>query len=490
MKNTHSHRFALPRWLSRSGESPSLAARTLFLILAPLLAVVALNAIVAASVEGVIYPGVTVAGTNVSGMTRQQAQNLLTSQTADRSLKIKVGDKTFQASHSELGAEYDIPATVELAYQVGRHHGLPLIGLIDSTQQTRLAYAYAVDYRQLQKFTTAVVSSVGRPAANAGVKIEGGQAVVVPDQPGLGLDQTTITRLVSNSLADAENVTFVLKPQTVQATIRTPEANTAKTESQQLVGRQVRLLYNGREFRPTPDDIGHWLTVVPENLPRPQRLIVTIEEQQVRGYIQSVANAINKNPVNKKILVANGVSSVDREGQDGLAVDQEVAVRQVVAAMRESTTGLKDITLQVSAVPFKTETVKTVSLDAPKYIEVNLSKQQAWAYEDGKVVLSTPITSGATGAGLGTATGLFAIYYKTTNTYLNGRPYGYNYNVFVKYWMPFYLGYGMHDASWRTSFGGADYYLGGSHGCVNMPDSAAAFIYNWAPVGTPVWVHY
>jgi lipoprotein-anchoring transpeptidase ErfK/SrfK len=127
-----------------------------------------------------------------------------------------------------------------------------------------------------------------------------------------------------------------------------------------------------------------------------------------------------------------------------------------------------------------------VSLDYPRYIEVNLSKQRLWAWQDKHVIYESPITSGATGAGLGTVTGLFSIYYKTTNTHLRGQ----GYDVPVKWWMPFYKGYGLHDASWRHGqFGGSDYYYAGSHGCVNLPDATAEFIYGWAEIGTPVWVH-
>ncbi|HSW71001.1 MAG TPA: L,D-transpeptidase, partial [Gammaproteobacteria bacterium] len=125
-----------------------------------------------------------------------------------------------------------------------------------------------------------------------------------------------------------------------------------------------------------------------------------------------------------------------------------------------------------------------------KYIEVNLSSQHLWAYQDHQVAFDSPVTSGATGYGFPTVTGLFSIYSKQTNRYLDGRPLGYNYNVFVQYWMPFYADYGFHDASWRNgSFGGQDYYYDGSHGCVNLPTATAAWLYNWAPVGTPVWVH-
>ena len=43
--------------------------------------------------------------------------------------------------------------------------------------------------------------------------------------------------------------------------------------------------------------------------------------------------------------------------------------------------------------------------------------------------------------------------------------------------MPFYDGQGLHDASWRYSFGGNIYVYNGSHGCVNMPPAAAQALY-------------
>ena len=58
----------------------------------------------------------------------------------------------------------------------------------------------------------------------------------------------------------------------------------------------------------------------------------------------------------------------------------------------------------------------------------------------------------------------------------------------VSYWMPFYYGYGLHDASWRGSFGGSIYTYSGSHGCVNLPTKSAAKMYEVLEVGTPVYV--
>ena len=56
--------------------------------------------------------------------------------------------------------------------------------------------------------------------------------------------------------------------------------------------------------------------------------------------------------------------------------------------------------------------------------------------------------------------------------------------------MPFIGGgWGLHDATWRSSFGGSIYKGGGSHGCVNLPYDVAEKMYQVIEVGTPVLVY-
>ena len=45
---------------------------------------------------------------------------------------------------------------------------------------------------------------------------------------------------------------------------------------------------------------------------------------------------------------------------------------------------------------------------------------------------------------------------------------------------------GMHDATWRSSFGGTIYKTKGSHGCINMPYEKAQELYGYIEKGTPV----
>lgn len=123
-------------------------------------------------------------------------------------------------------------------------------------------------------------------------------------------------------------------------------------------------------------------------------------------------------------------------------------------------------------------------------IEVDITNQTVYAYIDETLVVETPTVTGRKGAH-DTSVGNWVINSKQTNRYLDGyNDNGTKYHSYVNYWMPFHNGEGLHDASWRSAFGGNIYASNGSHGCVNLPRAAAAAIYNIAYVGMPVYVHY
>ena len=64
------------------------------------------------------------------------------------------------------------------------------------------------------------------------------------------------------------------------------------------------------------------------------------------------------------------------------------------------------------------------------------------------------------------------------------------YRTEVTYWMPFNGGIGLHDATWRGSFGGNINQSDGSHGCINLPLEAAKTIYENIYAGMPIICYY
>jgi lipoprotein-anchoring transpeptidase ErfK/SrfK len=470
-------------WLS--AKSGLIYAGLIFVLLVTL----SINSLAAAFLEGRIYPNVKVANQDVGLMQRSEVLSFLKGKQIDYNMKISVADKIFDLKTSDFGAKYDALRTAEAAYMIGRSN-FAITGLSESVSHGSSGYAYDLDNQKFQETERKIVDTLGKPPVNATLNINDGNIEVVPAQPGLRVDPAQLRKSLDKTFASASNQDFHFDAVESEADIQANDTIDAQNKAKQYMAKKITLDYQGRTFSPTPSDIGHWLVFVPAyNQDKSKTYLDTaIDQAQIKSYVQGVANQINISPVNEKIIIANGTKSKEREGKNGLAVDEDAINNALINSIQANS----DLSMAIPAntVQYKTEYNEVVALGYAKYIEVSLSSQHLWAYQDGQVVYSSPLTSGATGAGFPTATGLFSIYYKTTNTHLDGRPFGYNYNVFVQFWMPFHADYGLHDASWRSSFGGQDYYYGGSHGCVNLPYATAAFLYSWSEVGTPVWVHY
>jgi lipoprotein-anchoring transpeptidase ErfK/SrfK len=131
---------------------------------------------------------------------------------------------------------------------------------------------------------------------------------------------------------------------------------------------------------------------------------------------------------------------------------------------------------------------------------VSLGQQWLWAYLNGELLFATPVTTGR--PELPTPTGAYHVMRKVANTtFFSPWPKGSEY-----YYAPLHIDYALlfraggfyiHDAPWRATFGpgtnlphelpGGTQETG-SHGCVNVPTSAGAWLFQWAAVGALVTV--
>lgn len=115
-----------------------------------------------------------------------------------------------------------------------------------------------------------------------------------------------------------------------------------------------------------------------------------------------------------------------------------------------------------------------------RWIDVNLSNQMLTAWQGDQVVMQTNVSSGV--AVFPTVTGRFTIGNKYTSQRMTGPGYDIPDVPWVMY---FYSGYAIHGAYWHNNFG-----VPMSHGCVNMRVGESQMLFNWAPAGTEVYVHY
>ncbi len=118
--------------------------------------------------------------------------------------------------------------------------------------------------------------------------------------------------------------------------------------------------------------------------------------------------------------------------------------------------------------------------DGRRWIEVDLTNQTLTAWQGDVAILYTSISSGLPGTP--TVTGRFQVGVKYQSQRMTGPGYDLPGVPWVMY---FYGSYALHGAYWHNNFGTPM-----SHGCVNIRVDESEMLYNWAPIGTEVYVHY
>ena len=129
----------------------------------------------------------------------------------------------------------------------------------------------------------------------------------------------------------------------------------------------------------------------------------------------------------------------------------------------------------------------TIEID--RYVDVSISQQTLWYYENDELILTSPVVTGNEDFDCGTPTGTFRVRKMDRDCVLRGD----DYTEYVDYWIGFDSTgtiYGLHDAKWRSEFGGDIYLTDPSHGCVNMPTGKIAELYDRLEVGATVYIHY
>ena len=123
------------------------------------------------------------------------------------------------------------------------------------------------------------------------------------------------------------------------------------------------------------------------------------------------------------------------------------------------------------------------------WVQVNIATQTLKMYVDNKPYVTTPVVTGNVGD-RATTKGFHRVISRKSPAILKGSYGSSRWETKVNYWLGFtYSGQGIHDSTWRSSYGGGIYKYNGSHGCVNTPLSAVAKVYAKSYYGMPVVVY-
>ncbi len=202
--------------------------------------------------------------------------------------------------------------------------------------------------------------------------------------------------------------------------------------------------------------------------------------EKVKAYIRGLSNKYDTFKKDRNFYATNLGPIIVKGGIYGWLTDINASTRDLINALNKKED--KEMTLD-----YKLEASQYGPNDiGKKYLEIDLARQHMWYYENGKLIIESDIVTGNPSKNNGTPTGTGRIWSKEKDRFLSGE----DYKSHVDYWMPFnWSGCGLHDASWRSKFGGQIYKVAGSHGCVNTPPENMKLFFEKIPLNTPVVVY-
>lgn len=245
-------------------------------------------------------------------------------------------------------------------------------------------------------------------------------------------------------------------------------------EANKMLGAQVTYDWNGTEVILDAELLKEWVSIEGNK--------AVLDEDAVKAFVKEQAESYDTYGKPRNFVTTLGVELTLPSGYYGWLTDKEAETEELLKLIYAGSVEKRE------PVYGSTARKKGMSDIGSSYVEADLTHQHLYLYQDGNIVFETDFVSGSMSSTPDCVTpqGVFGLTYKTTNAVLRGA----NYETPVNYWMPFYGNFGMHDATWRSVFGGDIYITGGSHGCINLPLEAAATIYEYVSTGFPVICYY
>lgn len=213
---------------------------------------------------------------------------------------------------------------------------------------------------------------------------------------------------------------------------------------------------------------------------------IQVDQGKAAAYVQTLADKYNTAGTTRTFRTATG-RDVSVSGPYGWKIDQAAETDALIGMIRTGQSQSREPQYSSAAAS------RTGADWGATYVEVDLSGQHVYMIKDGAQVWDAPCVTGNASKKYDTPPGIFSLTYKERDRVLRGAKQAdgsYEYESPVSYWMPFNGGIGLHDANWRSDFGGSIYKTNGSHGCVNLPPAKAKALYDLVYKGMPVICYY
>lgn len=311
---------------------------------------------------------------------------------------------------------------------------------------------------------------------------EGKAFTIIPETQGTEIDVDKLMETVKSALMEQKTLLKLADTdcyKKVQITSEDEALNQLCANMNRYKDVNITYVFGDQQEILAGTEIAKWVTGTDGST-------ILVDQEKVAAYVKYLADKYDTYGKPHTFLSTSG-REVSVNGDYGWQINQAEEAVALTNMVRNCTNQTREPAY------LRTAASRSGNDFGTTYVEVDLGMQRLYLYENGTCIVDTPIVSGNVSKGYTTPEGLYTLYYKERNRVLRGKKLAdgsYEYESPVSYWMPFNGGIGLHDANWRSNFGGEIYKTNGSHGCINMPPKVAPTVYEHVYKGIPILCFY
>lgn len=160
--------------------------------------------------ENKIYPGVTMMGLELSGLTRDQAKAKLDTQIIDKikgmSIKVIAAEKSYALSYGSLDIALELDSILDTAMKVGKDLDFEAkLARIGSPKEEEIAVSFQHNAEKIVEFVGTIKTDINQEAKNATITRNDGNFVVTPHADGLVVDDARLIEDIATAIMDIES---------------------------------------------------------------------------------------------------------------------------------------------------------------------------------------------------------------------------------------------------------------------------------------------
>ena len=431
------------------------------------------------------FKGTTINHMKCDELNVSQVEELLREKTENYKLQIEFRDGVMEEiSGTDIDCQYVSDGSVEKL--LDKQNPLFWITGLFSEKEYTINHNNSFDENKLEKeinHLDSMQESAQQEPEDAYVVFEEDKFVIKDEVYGSKLKEDVLKKAVADAVENNQTSVSAEEKKAYVMPELTKESEEIKKQQKQLNELvKVSVTYklpNGKKVL-DGNSLRKWLDVDAEGN---YSLDEEKFDKKIKKYVEKLAEKVDTLGKERPFHTTSGLDVTVKGGSYGWKINQKKEIKAL-------TENIKNQEIVTRKPKYSSKELYTENNGlGDTYIEVNLTEQHLYYYQKGKVVMDTPIVSGRMTRDRFTPPGVYFLTYKTTDRILRGTPGPDgqpSYESHVNFWMPFNGGIGLHDASWRSSYGGTIYKYSGSHGCINLPYKAAKRIYELIDKETPI----